>query len=384
MSSAGNFAPPALIFARKKFKNELFDGAPTGTLGLINDSGWMTGELFLTWLQHFKKYANPTLERKVLLLIDGHSSHKYIDVLTYAKENGIEMLSFPPRCTHRLQPLDVSFFAPLKVFYNQEISKWLRTHPGRVVTQYQIAALFSVAYGKAATNHNALSGFSKTGIWPLNPDVFPDHVFNAAAITDRVIQENFENDVGNMTENERERNTAPTPISTSCALPPPSTSAISSLPVPSSYTTSALHTPSISLPSSQPTTSPSLLKPADISPLSSAKQTTRKRKHEGSQILTSSPYLTEVKAKVQQKKLVESRRAAQQARRKLSLEVAEDDEDSDESDSGDVPCLYCNDLFSHSKPKESWLRCIKCSMWAHSECVGLSKQAKTFTYDICK
>ena len=182
MSSAGNFA---LIFARKKFKNELFDGAPTGTLGLINDSGWMTGEQFLKWLKHFKEHANPTIERKELLLVDGHSSHKHIDVLTYAKENGIVMLSFPPHCTHRLQPLDVTFFAPLKIFYNQEVSKWLRTHPGRAVTQYQIAALFSEAYGKAATNHNALSGFSKTGIWPLNPDVFPDHVFSAAAITNR-------------------------------------------------------------------------------------------------------------------------------------------------------------------------------------------------------
>ncbi|KAJ4430605.1 hypothetical protein ANN_19193 [Periplaneta americana] len=89
---------------------------------------------------------------------------------------------------------------------------------------------------------------------------------------------------------------------------------------------------------------------------SSVKQTTRKRKHEGSQILTSSPYLTEVKVKVQQKKLVDSRRAAQQVRRKLSFEVAEDDEDSDDSENEDVPCLYCNVLFSHSKPKESWLK----------------------------
>ncbi|KAF2891026.1 hypothetical protein ILUMI_15147 [Ignelater luminosus] len=120
----------------------------------------MTGELFLHWLKHFKKHANPSPEKKVLVLVDRHSSH----VLSYAKETGIVMMSFHPHCTHRLQSLDVTFFAPLKTFYNQEVSKWLRTHPGRVVTQYQTATLFSETYGKAATNQNAVSGFAKTEI----------------------------------------------------------------------------------------------------------------------------------------------------------------------------------------------------------------------------
>ncbi|KAF2887160.1 hypothetical protein ILUMI_19013 [Ignelater luminosus] len=126
----------------------------------FNKETKMAGELFLHWLKHFKKHANPSPEKKVLVLVDRHSSH----VLSYAKETGIVMMSFHPHCTHRLQSLDVTFFAPLKTFYNQEVSKWLRTHPGRVVTQYQTATLFSETYGKAATNQNAVSGFAKTEI----------------------------------------------------------------------------------------------------------------------------------------------------------------------------------------------------------------------------
>ena len=145
----------------------------------------MTGELFLSWIKHFKKHVNSSQENKVLLLLDGHSSHKQLEVLNYAKEHGIVMLAFPPHCTHRLQPLDVAFFGPLKTYYNQAITKWLMNNPGRVVTQFQIANLFSEAYGKAATVSNALSGFLSTGISPFNRDIFPEHLFSPAAPTDR-------------------------------------------------------------------------------------------------------------------------------------------------------------------------------------------------------
>lgn len=42
----------------------------------------------------------------------------------------------------------------------------------------------------------------------------------------------------------------------------------------------------------------------------------------------------------------------------------------------DEICLYCNDLLSHSESKEMCIKCVKCSKWAHSACVGVSKSAK--------
>ncbi|CAH2088545.1 unnamed protein product [Euphydryas editha] len=44
------------------------------------------------------------------------------------------------------------------------IAKWLKAHPGRVVTHLQIAGLFNEAYGKAATVENACHGFKSTYI----------------------------------------------------------------------------------------------------------------------------------------------------------------------------------------------------------------------------
>lgn len=185
MSSAGNFIPPAVIFPRKRWKQELGDNGPAGTLNLCQERGWMTGELFYKWLQHFVSYAAPSTEQKVLLLLDGHASHKNYEAVKYARDHGVVLLCFPPHCTHRLQPLDVVFFAPLKTYVNQETTKWMKNHPGRAVTQFQISGILNAAYGKAATAGIATNGFRQTGILPLNPDIFPEYMYAPADVTDQ-------------------------------------------------------------------------------------------------------------------------------------------------------------------------------------------------------
>lgn len=177
-NAIGSFIPPCMIFPRKNMKKELVDEAPTGTLGLAQESGWMNTDIFVKWLKHFKEHTKSSTDDPVLLICDGHASHKSIEALTFAKENGIHMLCLPPHCTHRMQPLDVSIYGPLKTYFHQEISKWLKNHPGRVVTHLQIGQLFNQAYGKTATVQNACSGFKNTGLWPINPDIFPDYMFH--------------------------------------------------------------------------------------------------------------------------------------------------------------------------------------------------------------
>ncbi|KAB0802070.1 hypothetical protein PPYR_04256 [Photinus pyralis] len=169
---------------RKNAKSELTDDAPTGTLQLCQESGWMTGPLFHKWLLHFIKYTDASIEKKVLLILDGHSSHKYLDALETAKANGVIILCTPPHCTHRIQPLDVAFFGPLSTYYNQSISGWLKNNPGRTVSVYQVGKLFGEAYEKAAVMKNAVSGFKNTGIYPLNPHIFPDWMYAPAEVTD--------------------------------------------------------------------------------------------------------------------------------------------------------------------------------------------------------
>ncbi|KAJ4437521.1 hypothetical protein ANN_17666 [Periplaneta americana] len=115
----------------------------------------MFGLTAIEWLEHFCQHVKASLEDKVLLVLDGHSSHKNLVVLEYAKTNGVIMVCLPPHCTHRMQPLDVAFFGPFKIFYDQEITRWLKAHSGGVVTQYQISSILSVAFDRPKEPGNA-------------------------------------------------------------------------------------------------------------------------------------------------------------------------------------------------------------------------------------
>ena len=95
----------------------MISGAPTGSLGLCNKSGWMTSENFLVAMKHFVSHAKPSVDHPVLLLMDNHASHISFETITFAKENFLILLTFPPHCSHRLQPLDVSVFGPFKYYF---------------------------------------------------------------------------------------------------------------------------------------------------------------------------------------------------------------------------------------------------------------------------
>jgi len=105
-------------------------------------------------------------------------------VLDYAKSNRIVVLSVPPHTTHKLQPLDVSVFGPLKVFFEQTVVTWQKSHPGRHIKQYDIGQLFTKAYYRAVCSDNAVSGFVKTGIHSCDMSVFTDADLAAAEVSE--------------------------------------------------------------------------------------------------------------------------------------------------------------------------------------------------------
>ena len=146
----------------------------------------MNGDIFCDWLKHFINFVRPSLTQKVLLILDGHKSYiQNIEILEHASKSEVIMLSLPPHTTHKLQPLNVSFFKPLKTYYYQHLNQWMRAYPGRPVTKFEICQLFGKAYGQAATVGNAVNGFRKTELFPVNPLVFDGSKFQPANVTDR-------------------------------------------------------------------------------------------------------------------------------------------------------------------------------------------------------
>ena len=145
----------------------------------------MTAAGFLTFLKHFVAHVRPSPTDKVILLLDNHVSHSSVDVLQFAKDNGVFMVSFPPHCSHKLQPLDRSVYGPLKRYYNVACDDWIVSHKGRTMTIYDVPAMVGLAYPKAMTPANIQAGFKVSGISPFNRNVFTDDEFLPADVTDR-------------------------------------------------------------------------------------------------------------------------------------------------------------------------------------------------------
>ncbi|XP_013077611.2 uncharacterized protein LOC106063716 [Biomphalaria glabrata] len=152
--------------------------------GLCTPSGWTDSECFINWLKHFAAFVKPKPNDKHLILLDGHQSHKTLEAVNFARENGIELLTFPPHCTHKLQPLDRTFFISLKSAYNASSDSWMSCHKGRRITSYEVVSIFSKAYVKVATIEKAMLGFSCTGLWPVDADIFTDRDFAPSSLTD--------------------------------------------------------------------------------------------------------------------------------------------------------------------------------------------------------
>ncbi|KAJ4430676.1 hypothetical protein ANN_19267, partial [Periplaneta americana] len=235
MGTKGHFIPPALIFPRKNWKHELLDGAPVGTLGLVQEKGWITEEVFLQWLEHFCQHVKARLEDKV-------------------------------------------------------------------------------AFGKAVSVKTAQSGFEKTGLCPVNADIFEDHQFAPSETTDR-------------------------PKEPANAEEFPSSS--------TSFTNAA-----------KESSTPSLAADTNISPLpTSDKVTAKRRATQGPTELTSTPNIKMTKQKAEEKKSRVQRQSKRIVKKRLefSQEEADDsfDDVDDNDDDDDEACLYFNDLYSQSKPKET-------------------------------
>ncbi|XP_046387622.1 MFS-type transporter clz9-like [Ischnura elegans] len=185
MSAGGTFIPPFVVFPRKNMKAELRDGAPPGSEFACTPNGWMQTDIFLKWFDHFLHHAKPSPESPVLLILDGHATHtKSIDFIIKARENNTTVVCLPPHCSHKLQPLDVSFMAPFKTYCIQEFENFFRNNPGRAITQFQISRLLGEAFLRAAVPATAINGFRKCGIFPYDPDVFCDADFLPSEVSD--------------------------------------------------------------------------------------------------------------------------------------------------------------------------------------------------------
>ncbi|KAJ4428125.1 hypothetical protein ANN_24139 [Periplaneta americana] len=186
VNAVGNSLSPMFIFPRVHFKDRMLFGGPAGCIGAANISGWSNDGTFLKFLDHFLGSVKCSKEDRVLLILDNHETHLSVQALEKTSAAGVVMLTFPPHTSHKLQPLDISVYAPMKTYYNQAVESWLHNNRGKTFDIYAVAEAAGIAYPKAFTPQNILSGFRKSGIYPLDTEIFTDDDFLGAYVTDRI------------------------------------------------------------------------------------------------------------------------------------------------------------------------------------------------------
>ena len=167
-SATGQIIPPTVIFESKHVKNAWTRNELPGMSYGCSDSGWITADLFESWLcDHFLKHA--VGERPLLLLLDGHSTHYQLKLIRYARQKRVVILCLPPHTTQEAQPLDCAVFSPLKAQWKTVCHEFFQANPRKIINNFNFVSLFTKAWMQAVTPANIAAGFKTCGVYPLDP-----------------------------------------------------------------------------------------------------------------------------------------------------------------------------------------------------------------------
>ena len=131
MNAVGGHIPPHIIvkgLTKRSLNNFDMKSAPTGSTWSVSDSGWTKqGIAYLWFTESFLPSIGP--DRPQLLIMDGHDSHNFVELIEVARLNKIDIIELPAHCSHWLQPCDRTVFGPLKSAYNSACQGLMTSFP---------------------------------------------------------------------------------------------------------------------------------------------------------------------------------------------------------------------------------------------------------------
>ncbi|CAF1124198.1 unnamed protein product [Didymodactylos carnosus] len=169
VSASGVILPPYTIYKAKKLYGNWCLNDPTGAGFNTSANGWMEDNVFYEWFKNMFLPLTSTTPKLILLILDGHTSHRRVRTTELAITNGIVLLRIPPHSTHIFQPHDVTFFKPIKQKYREILAEYYAVSGYEKVSKSTFPSLLLKLFQSTAIkNVNIIKGFIETGIYPLD------------------------------------------------------------------------------------------------------------------------------------------------------------------------------------------------------------------------
>lgn len=172
VTAAGESLPLYVVYKAERLYDRWIEGGPPKTIYNRTKSGWFDSGTFEDWfVRVVLPWAQKTEKQKVVIG-DNLSSHLNLDVLKMCQQNNIKFVFLPPNATHITQPLDISFFRPVKIAWRKILQKMKLEHPTlNCVDKSIFPRMLTKLEHELQPNRskNIRSGFRAAGIYPLNP-----------------------------------------------------------------------------------------------------------------------------------------------------------------------------------------------------------------------
>ena len=91
----------------------------------LSDNGWITGAIFFAWLRDPFIPSTKDVRKPLVLLVDGHASHKGLDTSQLCEDNGIILYCLLQNSSHLTQPLDQAFFGSIKAAWGVAANRFI-------------------------------------------------------------------------------------------------------------------------------------------------------------------------------------------------------------------------------------------------------------------
>ena len=171
ISASGESLPPLIIWPASTHRSTWTTYPTPGWHFAVSKTGYTDTEISLYWIRHvFDPLTRSNASgRPRILISDGLATHESLELMTHCFKNNIILCRLPSHTSHKLQPLDVGVFGPLKAAYRDQVERLYRGGANTVGKPH-----FTLLYGQARqvafTPRNIKAAWAKTGLHPFNPD----------------------------------------------------------------------------------------------------------------------------------------------------------------------------------------------------------------------